>query len=266
MSQNTKHFSHAISDVRQACKSHSLWMALGWNDVRARYHRSMLGAFWASLSILIFVSVIGPIYSNLLNVSLSKYILHLMLGMIIWNYISNIILECGREYVNAANYLISFHISYFTLLLRVVWRNLIVLCYQMLMFCIFALFLSPPISVNWLLVPIGLLLITFTALSIGLMMSIIATRFRDISELSNNLLRLIFFATPIMWMPSGQTYNRLITDLNPFYHMIEIFRGPLIKEPLEWSSWMIVIFLMIFSWGLTFPLFVKYRSRIAFWL
>ncbi|MBL4671752.1 MAG: ABC transporter permease, partial [Arenicella sp.] len=157
-------------------------------------------------------------------------------------------------------------ISYFTLLFRVVWRNLIVLSYQMLMFGILALILMQPITANWLLLPLGLLLITFTALSAGVMMSVFATRFRDISELFNNILRLVFFATPIMWMPVGKLENTLITNLNPFYHMIEIFRGPLLKETLTWSNWIVVINLMIFGWMLAFPIFARYRSRIAFWL
>ncbi len=266
MRQDTSYFSSAIDDLCLGVKNHSLWMTLGWNDIRTRYHRSKLGAFWASLSILIFISALGPIYSSLLGVGVREYTLHLMLGMIVWNYISSITLECGREYVSAANYLVSFQISYFTLLLRVVWRNLVVLCYQMSMFLLFALIFQHPISLNWLLAPLALLLITLTALALGLAMSVIATRYRDMSELINNLLRLVFFATPIMWMPNDNEQIQLITDLNPFFHLIEIFRGPLLNSSLNTLNWTIVATLMMASWLLAFPLFAKLRSRIAFWL
>lgn len=258
--------SNALQDFLQGIRNRSVWVMLGWNDVRTRYHRSRLGVFWASLSIFVFVSAIGPIYAGLFGLGIREYTLHLMSGMIIWNYISSIILECGREYVSGANYLVSFQISYFTLLFRVVWRNLIVLCYQMLMFGIFVLFMRQPVSVTWLLVPVGLLLVTLTALSAGLIMSVVATRFRDISELINNILRLVFFVTPIMWMPGNAREIALIMDLNPFFHLVEVFRGPLLNENVEGVSWLVVVVMLLIGWAFAFPLFAKYRSRIAFWL
>lgn len=266
MRRDTRYLSAAVGDLSLALKSRSLWMALGWNDIRTRYHRSRLGAFWASLSILIFVSALGPIYSKLMGISLREYTTHLMLGLMLWNYISSIVLESGREYINATSYLVSFRLSYFTLLLRVVWRNLVVFLYQFMVFVGIALVLKLPITFYWAVAPFALLAITLVALSMALLMSVFATRYRDLSELINNVLRLVFFVTPIMWIPQPNSPLKVVADLNPFYHLIEVFRGPVLTGIIDGQSWLIVTSMLLVGWLLAFPIFALFRSRIAFWL
>ncbi len=256
----------ALGDVAQAFAQWSICTALGWNDVKSRYNRSKLGALWASLSILIFVSAIGPIYASLSGVGLREYMLHLLLGFIVWNYISGIVMESGREFINSANYLISFQLGYFTLLFRVVWRNLIVLTYQMMVFLLFVIIFQQPLNSVWLLAPIALVLITLNALWMGLLMSVFATRYRDLSELMNNIFRLVFFVTPIIWMPQLNSDLNLIANLNPFFHLLEVFREPLLNGSVTGLSWLIACLMPLLGGFIAFLVFAKYRSRIAFWL
>lgn len=257
---------NAIHDVSQAYIRKSVWTALAWNDVKNRYNRSKLGGLWAGLSLLIFVSVLGPIYSSLIGVEIQEYVAHLLLGFIVWNYVSGIIMECGREYVNSVNYLVSFQLSYFTLLFRVIWRNLVVLGYQMIVFVFFVIVFQYPLSIEWTIAPLALTLITLNALWIGLLISIFATRYRDLDELLNNIIRLAFFATPIIWMPHLNSTLTTVAELNPIYHLIEIFREPLLSGEITWYRWAITAAISVIGWTVAFPIFAKYRSRIAFWL
>ncbi|RBP51000.1 ABC transporter permease [Arenicella xantha] len=256
----------AFLDIQRGLLSFPIFIALGWNDVRNRYNRSKLGVFWASMSILIFVAAIGPVYARLMGVEVRIYLLHLLLGFIIWNYISSIIMESGREFINSAGFLVSFQLSYFTLLFRVVWRNLIVLMYQMLVFLVFSLVLQHPVKLVWAVAPVALLLLTLNALWMALLMSVFATRFRDVSELMNNIFRLVFFITPIMWMPSVDEDLALVANLNPVYHLIEVYRQPLLYGEVEWNSWHLALLLVAVGWCVALPVFAKYRNRIAFWL
>ncbi len=257
---------NALNDLSLALSKRDVWMALGWNDVKNRYNRSRFGALWASLSILIFVSALGPVYARIMGVELRVYLLHLLLGFAIWSYALAIVMECGREFTNSASYLVSFQLSYFTLLLRVVWRNIVVLAFQMLVFLLFAMLLQTSIGLIWGVIPVALLVVTLNALWMGVLMAVFATRFRDFSELMNNVLRLVFFITPIIWMPSLNADLALIADLNPFFHLIEIFREPLISGTINARSWIISIVMLVVGWGVAFPVFARYRSRIAFWL
>ncbi|GAA6137772.1 ABC transporter permease [Arenicella sp. 4NH20-0111] len=263
---NRNQLALAVEDFKRGFKDKGVWLALGWNDVQGRYNRSKLGVFWASLSILIFVCSLGPIYSRLFNVSSPDYVLYLMLGLIVWNYMHGIILESGREYVNSVNYIVSFQLSYFTLLLRVVWRNLVVLGYQMLVFLGLSILLGKTWYLSWIIIPVSLLIITVNALWMGVLVSVMATRFRDLGELLNNIFRLVFFVTPIMWMPEIRSDLEIVAQLNPFYHLIEIYRGALLSGSIEMTSWIISLLLAFAGWVVAFPVFAVFRSRIAFWI
>lgn len=256
----------AWADIVRAGRDRAIWMALGWNDIQRRYNRSRLGVVWAGLSLIILVSALGPVYSKLMSIELSVYMMHLLLGFILWNFATATVMESAREYVNAENFLVSFQLSYVTLLMRVVWRNCVVLCYQLLVFLLFCLILQYPPNIYWLVAPLALLLIALNALWMGMFVSIFATRYRDLNELLNNLFRLIFFVTPIMWIPSVREELVFIADINPFYHLIELIREPLMYGTMSSRSWLICTLMCIIGWMITFPVFAKYRSRIAFWL
>lgn len=256
----------AIQDLRLGLATSQIWLALGWNDVRNRYNRSKAGVLWAAFSLLILVSVLGPIYSNLIGIGLDAYMMHLLLGFIVWNYISGVISDSGREFVNSSQYLVSFQIGYFTLLLRVIWRNFVVMIYQMSVFLLFVVLFSSPIGLQWLLAPAAILLITLNILWMALLVSIYATRYRDFDELLNNLLRLVFFATPIIWMRNGQRELEMVAELNPFFHLIELLRGPLSSQVVEWHSWIICTLMALAGWLFSFIVFVRKRRQLAFWV
>lgn len=256
----------ALDDIEYAYRNRSIWISLGLNDVRNRYNRSKLGIFWSSLSILIFVGAIGPIYAVFSRSDISVYMPHLLLGLVVWNFLSGVIAQSGREFIESQNIIISFQISYFTILMRVVWRNLVVLMYQMIVFIAFALYFNLAITKAWLMVPFALIVICINASWISLLVSLFSTRFRDIPELVNNVVRLLFFVTPIMWMPRLHTEMAFIADMNPFYYLIELLREPLLVGTVSYEYWVYSLLMTIAGWLVVFPLFVKFRSRISFWI
>lgn len=257
---------NALADFSQGVENRHIWSRLGLNDVKNRYRRSKLGPMWAGLSILIFVCALGPVYATLMGLELREYIIHLLLGFVVWSFASSVILESGSEFINSANYLISFQLSYSTLMLRVIWRNLIVVGYQMLVFILLAAFLQHPVGLGWLVLPISVFLVTVNVLWVGLVVGILATRFRDLAELINNVLRLVFFITPIIWVPTLNIDLVNIVEFNPFYHLIEVIRAPLLSNSVPIKSWLVCVALSCAGWSVALPIFAKYRSRVAFWI
>ena len=54
-------------DLHDGMVNWRLWSMLGWNDIRQRYRRSALGPFWITISMAIFVVLLGVIYSKLFH-------------------------------------------------------------------------------------------------------------------------------------------------------------------------------------------------------
>ena len=61
---------------------------LGWNDIRQRYRRSVLGPFWITISMAVFITLLGLIYSHIFNIELRTYLPYLSLGYIIRGFVS----------------------------------------------------------------------------------------------------------------------------------------------------------------------------------
>ena len=79
-------------------------------------------------------------------------------------------------------------------------------------------------------------------------------------------MRIAFFVTPIIWMPELLPDRALLLDFNPFFHLVEIVRAPLLGRAPGLVSWLAVAGITIGGWAAAFALFRHYRRRIAYWV
>jgi hypothetical protein len=85
--------NHTVADVAAAeiidgFRTWRVWTILGWDDIRQRYRRSILGPFWITLSMGIFISLLGGIYGRLFHMALATYMPYLSVGYIVWGFIA----------------------------------------------------------------------------------------------------------------------------------------------------------------------------------
>src|SRR5271155_1447182 len=81
-------FTLAFQDLKRSLLQHRVWLHLGWVEVKQRYRRSVIGPWWISLSMLIFILMMGIVFSRLFHQSLSEYIPFFTAGFLIWSFIS----------------------------------------------------------------------------------------------------------------------------------------------------------------------------------
>jgi len=119
---------------------------------------------------------------------------------------------------------------------------------------------------------LGLALIIFNGFCFSVILSILASRFKDLHEAVTPLNSMFFLATPIIWMPGpgiGQGKGAILSaymNFNPFYHFLEIFRAPLLSKPI---SDITIIFVGVTTiLGLIFCsiLYAKTRTILPYWL
>ena len=104
----------------------------------------------------------------------------------------------------------------------------------------------------------------------GLFLGVVSARYRDVPPIVASLVRILFFVTPIIWMPElmpGRALMlALVLDFNPFFHFVELVRAPLLGQAPELVSWLAVAGVTLGGWLLTFELLRRYRRRIAYWV
>jgi lipopolysaccharide transport system permease protein len=107
------------------------------------------------------------------------------------------------------------------------------------------------------------------AFAIGLLLGIFGARFRDIPPIIASVMQIAFYLTPIMWSPSMLSHRGLglvFVQLNPFYSMLEIMRGPLLGQPLEPHVWLVALTFSAVLLFLSGLVFVRARPRIPYWI
>ena len=101
-----------------------------------------------------------------------------------------------------------------------------------------------------------------------LILSVVCARYRDLTQIIQNLLQVTFYLTPLMWMPQTLPEGpyRLVLAFNPFYHLMCLVRAPLFGELPTSTNWMVCIALAIAGWTVALHVYGRYRHRIPYWL
>lgn len=256
----------AAQDIWGGLSNVQLWSMIGWRDIKQRYRRSTLGPFWVTLSMAFMVTGLGLVYGTLFKMDLHTYLPFLCLGLILWEFISKSILEGATSFLMLEGLIKQIRLPLTTHILSTIWRNVIVLAHNSVIFIAVCVIFG--LNPGWqaLLFFPALLLVLFNLIWIALLLSILCTRFRDVSLIVNSVVQMLFFVTPIFWSPSLMPSRTALVHGNPFYHMLEIMRGPLLGSVVELDSWIFMSIMLILGWTATFLVFTKFRRRIAYWL
>ncbi|CKM79454.1 O-antigen/lipopolysaccharide transport integral membrane protein ABC transporter RfbD [Mycobacterium tuberculosis] len=86
-------------DLVDGFRRHELWLHLGWQDIKQRYRRSVLGPFWITIATGTTAVAMGGLYSKLFRLELSEHLPYVTLGLIVWNLINAAILDGAEVFV-----------------------------------------------------------------------------------------------------------------------------------------------------------------------
>jgi len=257
--------ARARSDLGDGLRRWELWGTLGWHDIRQRYRRSKLGPFWLTISMGVMVGTLGLVYAELFGQTLADYLPHFALGLIAWGFISMPIVEGCNIFIGSEGVIRQLRAPLSVHVFRMTWRNLIVLAHNMLIYAVLlVVFRIWPGPAVLLAIP-GLFILCFNAVWTGLLLGLLSARFRDIPYMIASVIQILFLFTPIMWR-AEQINNKLIVELNPFYHLIEVVRAPLLGSVPPPETWIVVLAVTASGWLITLAFFVRFRERIAYWI
>ena len=243
-----------------------VWGIMGWDDIRQRYRRSVIGPFWITLSMGFFILLLGVIYSRLFHMQIETYLPYLSVGFIVWGFMSAAANDSCIAFTDTARIIKQIKLPYSVYVLRVVWRNFIIFLHTIVIFIPMAIFFKIEPSWTMLLAIPGLILVAANLIWLTTVVAILSTRYRDIQPIVATVIQLGMFATPIMWPISSLGDARIVAEVNPVYHLVEVFRAPLLGQTPELASWLVAIGLLLVGSCLAVALMVRASRRIVFWI
>jgi ABC-2 type transport system permease protein len=288
---SSRTWSRAWGDIVEGFKQKELWGHLGWQDIKQRYRRSVIGPLWITLSMAITAIGLGLLYSQLFNNQIETFLPYITVGFIVWNFMSGCLLEGTDTFIRNEGLIKHLPAPLTVYALRTVWRLTLMFAHNLLVyFVVVAIFwndLNHPYEltegsgftepgINWsiLLAIPAFVLLAINGGWVAILFGIISTRYRDIPPVINSLVSLIFFMTPIVWTTDlltdqfgdGASNRALVAELNPLYHYVQILRAPLVGNVQSWHHWAIVGGFTVVGWGLAFLAMRNYRARVSYWV
>lgn len=261
------HLALAAFDVIDGARVTYLWGRLGWQDIRRRYRRSTLGPFWITISMGFLVGALAMLYGGLFNVQATNYVPYLTLGFVVWTLVNGLITDGCTAFVSANSIIQQTRLPLSIHVYRVVWRNLIIFFHNAVIFVVVAILFSVWPGWTGLLAIPGMVLLCLNGVWVGMLLGTFTARFRDVPPIVASIVRIAFFVTPIIWMPELLPQRAFFSlHLNPFFHVLEVVRAPLLGEVPSVVSWLVMIGMTLVGVASTFVVYIRYRWRIAYWV
>lgn len=245
-----------------------LWMHLGWQDLLRQYRRSFLGPAWIAINTAIFTAAFGWIGAQLFNQDVKSYIPYFCLGNVFFGFLTSVFNEGCKTYIDSAAFLKQSSYPKFIFVLRVVWRNLLLLAHQIPLILI-VLWIGGLLGQSlWLLWLGGMLLTVASAVMAVALLGAISTRFRDIPMVVSSILQIAFFITPVIWRPTQLSagHSSTFIALNPLAAWLELLRAPLMGQAPQITAWVTASIAFVVLTLLCIAVYLAVRRRINYWL
>ena len=266
--------ARALQDVRDGWGQRELWGHLGWQDIRQRYRRSLLGPLWITISMAVTAIALGILYAGLFGNSLEEQLPYILVGFIVWGFIAGCINEGSEVFIANVGLITHLPAPISVHVYRLIWRQVLFFVHNLAVYAVMLIIFPQPLGWASLMAIPAFVLLVLNGAWVALAAGIVSTRFRDLTPITQSIVQLMFFMTPIVWIygdllnsPNPSIAERArIAEFNPFLHFLEIIRAPMLGADQHLRHWLVVLAITVAGWALTFVILRRYRARVAYWV
>ena len=202
-------------------RSRHLLKLLVKRDLNARYRRAYLGYAWAVLEPLLLAVVYTFIFTILVGSSDPLYPVKIVIGIIGWSMFARSLTTSTKSLISSINLFQFARVPKTVFATSGTLTNAVLALISLSSLIPFYFINDLPITASLLLVPIWLMVLSFTGWGIGLLLAPIACKVPDVLNLINFLVRAGFFLSPVMWTYDmfnsrfGEGWHAVVAHLNP---------------------------------------------------
>jgi len=240
---------HKLFDLKLRDMWHyrDLLILLVRRDFVSFYKQTILGPVWFFVQPIITIIIYNFVFNNLANIKTGQVPapLFYLAGIIIWNYFSDCLTKTSTVFKDNAGVLGKVYFPRLIMPLSIVLSNLIRFGVQFVLFIILIIIvrirgavLIPNLAL--LLFPILVIIIALLGLGLGMIISAVTTKYRDVAFLVNFGVPLLMYTTTVIY-PLSEAVKRYpryswVVKYNPVTPIIETFRyGFFGKGDFSWG-------------------------------
>lgn len=220
-------------DLKEVWRYRDLLWLFVRRDFVAQYKQTILGPLWHVIQPLLTTIIFLFLFRGVAKIGTDgiEPTLFYMSGITIWNYFATCLTSTSATFISNAHIFGKVYFPRLVLPLSIVISNIIRFGIQfglLLIFMIWFAFHDVPVHMTfaWLYIPLLIVMMAGIGLGLGIIISSLTTKYRDLSLLLTFAVQLAMYATPVAYPLSfiaGTKYKWLIS-INPLTSIVEGFR------------------------------------------
>ena len=224
-------------DFQEISNYRDLFYFLIWRDLKAFYAQTIMGFLWAIIQpaaqIVTFALIFGKIAK--LPTDGIPYVLFASVAVVPWVYMSQSMTSSSQSLISGKTLLGKVYFPRIIFPIAPVLSKLVAFGISCVIILCLMLYYHVLPTWNLLLMPLFIILMIFIPIGVGLWLSSLAIRFRDVQQAMPFFIQLLLYSAPIVYSASSipESY-RMIYSINPIVGVIEGFRACLLGIPIPW--------------------------------
>jgi lipopolysaccharide transport system permease protein len=227
-----------LIDVAEMKEYRDLFLFLVLRDIKILYAQTILGFAWAILNPLSQIFIYTMVFGRVARVSSDgvPYVVFCSVAVIPWAYMSQAMMQAGQSLVSGQEMLSKVYFPRLLFPLTPVFSKLVdfIISLAILMVVLAWHHVAP--SWNLLLLPFFIVMMVCVPAAVGIWLSSLAVRFRDVKFAMTFVVSMLMFSAPIVYSASSiPSAYRAVYSLNPLVAVIEGIRASLLGTQVLWS-------------------------------
>ncbi|MDF1500220.1 MAG: ABC transporter permease [Anaerolineales bacterium] len=233
MYDSARRQSPFVEEFRSLLRYSELIRQLILRSIKTRYKRSILGIAWTMINPLLTMAVLTLVFSRLFQFPTRTYALHVLSGLLIWNFFAQTSLAAMGEMMWSGSLLGRIYVPKTAFAVGALGTGLVNLVLAVIPYLVISLLLGVIPPATLLLLPVPVLFTGLFTLGVGLALSSMVLYFQDIQPTYEILLAAWFYLTPVIYpvglLPAGLA---ALLKWNPMFHYVELFRSTVLTGSL----------------------------------
>lgn len=225
-------------DFAELRRYRDLFYFLVLRDVKVLYAQTILGFAWAILNPAIQIILFTVIFGKVANVPTDgiPYFLFSTVAIIPWTYMSEAMIQSSQSLVSEQGMLGKVYFPRMIYPLTPVLSKLVDFSISLLLLIGVLVYYKVTPSWNMLYLPIFVVYMTLIPAGIGMWLSSLAIRFRDVKFAMSFIIRLLIYTAPVLYSASSIPEGyRMLYSLNPIVGVVEGYRACLLGGAMPWE-------------------------------
>lgn len=212
-------------------QSYEIIKTLTFNHLKIKYKRTSLGFLWSFFNPLISVGVISLVFSAVMGMNYTNFVIMFFPAFLAWTFFSNSINGATTAILNNESLIRKTPINLMIFPIVNVAINFIEFILTSLAFIFVLTLIGYEPTYHLVYLPLSILFVTLISLGFAFIVSVVSTFLRDVGYLISVLLQLWFYLSPILYpkdfILGKYWFVDVFVSINPMTFVIEMFRNPI---------------------------------------